>query len=75
VVAAVKAAGRPSTTPALVVRNASCAAEVKLVADLDTLVARVAAEGVASPAVVVIGDVVSLPCAAETARWSSRVLV
>jgi uroporphyrin-III C-methyltransferase len=75
VVARVLAAGRAPTTPALVVRSASQDAEVKLTADLATLVARVAEAGIASPAVVVIGDVVALPCAADAARWSSRVLV
>ena len=75
VVARVLAGGRAATTPALIVRSATGDDEVKLIADLATLVERAAAEHIAAPAVIVIGDVVALPCATAAALWSSRVLV
>ena len=61
IVAALLAGGLPGTTPAAVVCSAHTPAQHQAVCTLgtlDTLVATLAAEGLASPAILVIGNVV-----------------
>jgi len=62
----VLAGGRDPRTPAAVVMNGTLPGQKVVVAPLDELVARARAAGVASPAAVVIGDVVRLR---ETLAW------
>jgi uroporphyrin-III C-methyltransferase/precorrin-2 dehydrogenase/sirohydrochlorin ferrochelatase len=52
--------GRPGTTPAAVVQEGTTAAQRRVDATLATVAARIAEEGIRPPAVVVIGDVVTV---------------
>jgi uroporphyrin-III C-methyltransferase len=60
IVAALCAAGMPATTPAAVVQSGTRRDERRVVTTLDDLVGAVAARGLGSPAVVVVGAVVGL---------------
>jgi len=57
---ALRAAGRPGTTPVALVQWASTPRQRTLVATLDTVAERVAETGLTSPAVIVVGDVAAL---------------
>jgi uroporphyrinogen III methyltransferase/synthase len=57
---ALRAAGRPGTTPVALVQWASTPRQRTLVATLDTVAERVAESGLTSPAVIVVGDVAAL---------------
>jgi len=57
---ALRAAGRAGTTPVALVGWASTPRQRTLVATLDTVAERVAATGMTSPAVLVVGDVAAL---------------
>ena len=52
--------GLGAATPAAVVAAATTAAERVLVADLGSIAAQAAAEGIAAPAVIVVGAIVAL---------------
>lgn len=52
--------GLPASTPAAIVRRATLADQQTLIADLASLADRVAAAGLTSPALIVVGEVVSL---------------
>lgn len=60
IAAALVAGGLSATTPAAVIASATGPDERVVVADLATIAARVAAEGVAAPAVIVVGAIVAL---------------
>jgi uroporphyrin-III C-methyltransferase len=59
IAAALTGAGMAADTPAAVICNAHSAAQRQLVCTLGTLAAAMLAQGMASPAIVVVGDVVS----------------
>jgi uroporphyrinogen III methyltransferase/synthase len=69
IVARLLAGGRSPETPAAVVMNGTLPSQRVVEAPLGELVARVRAAGVAAPAVVVVGDVVSLR---EKLAWFER---
>ena len=60
IAAALVAGGLAPTTPAAVVASATCPDERVVVADLATIAARVAEQGVRPPAVIVVGAIVAL---------------
>jgi uroporphyrin-III C-methyltransferase len=60
IAAALMAGGLAAATPAAVIASATTPAERVLVADLGTIAARVAAEGMPSPALIVVGEIVRL---------------
>ncbi|HET9068231.1 MAG TPA: uroporphyrinogen-III C-methyltransferase [Amaricoccus sp.] len=60
IAAALMAGGLVAATPAAVIASATTPAERVLVADLGTIAARVAAEGMPSPALIVVGEIVRL---------------
>ena len=57
---ALMAGGAAGATPAAVIQSGTTAAQRVLVATLATVAARVEAQGFASPALIVVGDIVSL---------------
>lgn len=69
IAAALAGAGMAADTPAAVICNAHTAAQRQLVCTLGTLTAAMAANDMASPAIVVVGDVVS-----AAPMWSAAVL-
>jgi uroporphyrinogen III methyltransferase/synthase len=66
IAAALIAHGRPPSTPTAVVQWGARPSQRTLTAPLDQIAARAAQEGIGSPALVVIGDVVNLR---ERLRW------
>lgn len=60
ITAALVAGGLAPSTPAAVIASATTPEERILVADLGTLAARVAAEGIRAPALIVVGGIVAL---------------
>lgn len=64
------AAGRAPTTPAAVVENASTLQQRRVSSDLAMLPQAVEREGLASPALIIVGEVVKL---AETLDWFSQI--
>ena len=64
------AAGMPGNTPACAIRNGTLPDATRVIATLDRLAMDVAQAGLASPAIIVIGDVVRL--AREEARPAAR---
>ncbi len=54
------AAGRPATTPAMAIQSGATNQQVSVTATLETLPQAITAAGIATPAIVVIGEVVSL---------------
>ena len=60
IAAALMAGGLPPATPAAVIASATTPEERVLVADLGSIAARVAAEGIRAPALVVVGEIVAL---------------
>jgi uroporphyrin-III C-methyltransferase len=71
-VADMLAAGYPADTPACAVQNATLPGQREIVAPLAGLPRAVAAAGLASPAIVVIGDVVRLASVALYAELAPR---
>lgn len=70
IVACLRAAGMADATPAAVVQNGTRTDQRQLVTRLGDLVAEVAGAGIGSPAIVVIGEVVSLAAARpELCTW------
>ena len=63
IAAALVAGGLAPATPAAIVASATWPDERVLVADLGTIADRAAAEGIAAPAVVVVGAIVALRAA------------
>jgi uroporphyrin-III C-methyltransferase len=51
--------GLPASTPVAVIQNASLPAQRHIVATLGTLVGAIAASGLTSPSIIVVGDVIS----------------
>jgi siroheme synthase len=60
--------GRPSTTPVGIIERAHAPDQRVTVGTLDTIVGTAAAIGVTNPAIIVVGDVVSVPTMLATPR-------
>lgn len=70
---ALVAAGMAAGTPAAVIQSGSTSAERRVVADLATLAACVAQQGLGSPAIIVVGQVVALARTQRSgAQWLDR---
>ncbi len=69
ITAALVAGGRPANQPAAVVEWGARPEQRVLVAELGTLAARVRAEGLSNPGMIVVGDVVTLR---EQLRWYDK---
>ena len=63
------AAGRAGSTPAMAVQSATTAQQRAVTATLETLAVAVAEAGLATPATLLIGDVVTLAAPARVAAW------
>ena len=68
IIVELRAAGMPSSTPACVIENGTMKTQRQLVGTLRSLCEDVAAAKLASPAIIVIGDVVRLAHVAEEKR-------
>ena len=73
------AAGRPADTPAALVRRGSLPDQAVLTATLETIVRKAREQGIAPPAVLVVGDVVllreRLAWAEKLPLWGRRIVV
>ncbi len=70
IVGGLREAGMPASTPVAVVQNGTLPAQRSVISRLDRVVVAVAREGLQSPALVVVGEVVTL--AHDTARDEAR---
>jgi uroporphyrinogen III methyltransferase/synthase len=61
--------GRPATTPVAIISEGTTPRQRTVVATLETIVAEVERTGIGAPAIVVVGDVVSVR---EDVRWFDR---